>query len=56
MAGDWSLETEGLLANDTNLIAFRLVIFVLFPLMLSLRLLRRKGVAPDRKQAVEAIG
>ncbi|KLE33847.1 hypothetical protein [Aurantiacibacter luteus] len=49
MAGGWNLETDGLLADDTNLIAFRLVAFALFPLMLSLRLLRRKRIALDRK-------
>ena len=45
----WNLETEGLLADDTNLIAFRLVAFSLFPLMLSLRMLRSRGIALDRK-------
>ncbi|ANU08529.1 hypothetical protein [Paraurantiacibacter namhicola] len=49
VAEGWNLTTEGLLADDRNLIAFRLVAFSLFPLMLSLRMLRAKGVALDRK-------
>ena len=44
-----NLATEGLLADDRNIIAFRLVAYALFPLMLSLRLLRLKGIALDRK-------
>ena len=39
-AGGWNLESEGLSPDDTSLIAFRLFAFALFPLMLSLRLLR----------------
>ena len=49
MAGGWNLVTEGVLADDTNLIAFRLVAFALFPLMLSLRLLRARRIALNRK-------
>lgn len=45
----WNLQTEGLLADDKNLIAYRLVVFSLFPLMLSLRMLRSRGIALDRK-------
>ena len=45
----WNIQSEGFLADDKNLIAYRLVAFSLFPLMLSLRLLRSKGIALDRK-------
>ena len=45
----WNVQAEGLLADDKNLIAYRLVAFSLFPLMLALRLLRSKGIALDRK-------
>ena len=49
MAGGWAVVTDGILADDTNLIAFRLVAFALFPLMLSLRLLRAQKIPLDRK-------
>ena len=49
LAGIWNIVTEGLLADDTNLIAFRVVAFSLYPLMLSLRLLRARKVQLDRK-------
>lgn len=41
-------ESTGLLGDDRNLLAFRLVAFSLFPLMLSIRLLRAQGTAIDR--------
>ena len=41
--------TEGTLADDRNLIAFRLVAFALFPLMMSLRMLRATKTPLDRK-------
>lgn len=40
---------KGLLADETNLLAYRVVSFSLFPLIFSLRLLRRRGVLLDRK-------
>ncbi|QYJ06701.1 hypothetical protein [Qipengyuania flava] len=47
----WNLQPQeqGFLADDTNLIAFRMVAFSLFPLMLSLRLLRTREIRLDRK-------
>lgn len=42
-------EQKGLLAEDQNLLAFRMITFSVFPLVLAVRLLRRKGVALDRK-------
>lgn len=39
----------GLLANVENLLALRLVLFSLFPLLMALRLLSRLGIALDRK-------
>ena len=49
LAGSWNIVTEGLLADDRNLLAYRIVAFALFPLMLSLRLLRAKKIPLDRK-------
>ena len=49
LAESWNVTTEGLLSDDKNLLAFRLVAFSLFPLMLSLRMLRAQGIALDRK-------
>ncbi len=40
---------DGLLADHRNLVAFRLVAFALFPLMMSLRLLQARHVPLDRK-------
>ncbi|MFN6935025.1 MAG: hypothetical protein ACK4NZ_07725 [Tsuneonella sp.] len=42
-------EQPGVLSQDQNLIAFRMIVFSVFPLVLAVRLLRRKGVALDRK-------
>ena len=39
---------EGTFADDRNLLAFRLVVFSLFPLMLAIRALRAQGLALDR--------
>lgn len=39
---------EGLLSDDKNLIAFRLVVFAIFPLFLSIQLLRTQGIKLDR--------
>lgn len=39
----------GVLADETNLLAYRVVSFSLFPLVFALRLLRKKGIALDRK-------
>lgn len=44
-----NVQEKGVLSDDTNLLAFRLVAFSLFPLMLSLRMLRARGIALDRK-------
>ena len=49
LAAQVNLMENGLLADDRNLIAFRLVAFALFPLMLSIRYLRARGIALDRK-------
>ncbi len=49
LAGGWNIQSGGFLADDRNLIAYRLVAFSLFPLMLSLRMLRSQGVVLDRK-------
>lgn len=42
-------ETGEFLANDQNLLAFRMIVFSLYPLVLAVRLLRRKGLKLDRK-------
>lgn len=42
-------EQKGLLAEDQNLLAFRMITFSVFPLVLAVRLLRRQGVVLDRK-------
>ena len=49
IAGALNVDANGMLADDKNLIAFRLIAFAIFPLMLSLRMLRAKGIALDRK-------
>ncbi|MBX7541140.1 hypothetical protein [Qipengyuania sphaerica] len=49
LTANWNIQTEGFLADDRNLIAFRMVAFSLFPLMFSLRLLRSRKIALDRK-------
>ncbi|APE26989.1 hypothetical protein [Aurantiacibacter gangjinensis] len=41
-------QLEGILADERNLIAFRLVAFALIPLMFSVRLLKLQNVALDR--------
>ena len=48
IAGEMA-EQEGVLADDNNLIAFRIVSYAMFPLMLSLRMLRLQGIALDRR-------
>ena len=45
----WNIQSDGFLSDDKNLIAFRLVSFSLFPLMMALRMLRAKGIVLDRK-------
>ncbi|GGA00594.1 hypothetical protein GCM10010923_06450 [Blastomonas marina] len=40
---------EGFLGDERNLLAFRMIVFSVFPLVLSVRLLRRQGIALDRK-------
>ncbi len=42
-------DQKGLLAEDENLLAWRLFIFSVYPLVLSVRLLRKRRVALDRK-------
>lgn len=49
LAASLNVQSEGVLADDKNLLAFRIVAFSLFPLMLSLRMLRAQGVTLDRK-------
>lgn len=39
----------GVLADDTNLLAFRMVLFSVYPLVLSVRLLRKQRIKLDRK-------
>ena len=39
----------GFLAEDTNLLAFRAVVYSTYPLVLAVRILRMKGIALDRK-------
>lgn len=40
---------QGILASDQNLLGFRMLIFSIYPLVLSVRLLRQQGIALDRK-------
>lgn len=40
---------SGILADEENLLAFRLISFSVYPIVLSVRLLRRQGIALDRK-------
>ena len=47
--GTGQVETEGFLADDKNLLAFRMITFSTFPLVLSVRLLRKRGDMLDRK-------
>lgn len=47
--GMGTVETEGFLADDKNLLAFRMITFSTFPLVLSVRLLRKRGETLDRK-------
>ena len=42
-------EQTGLLEDDKNLLAFRMIVFSVYPLTLSVRLLRKKGIPLDRK-------
>ncbi|MBX7492839.1 hypothetical protein K3163_06430 [Qipengyuania sp. 1NDW9] len=44
-----SSELEGFLADDRNLLAFRMVMFSTFPLVLAVRLLRKRREPLDRK-------
>lgn len=44
-----NIQTEGMLADDKNLIAFRIVAFAIFPLVLSLVWLRARRIPLDRK-------
>ncbi|WP_133303955.1 hypothetical protein [Aurantiacibacter aquimixticola] len=48
LAQGLNVVSDGVFADDRNLIAFRLVFFALFPLMLSLRMLRAQGRSLDR--------
>ncbi|WP_369027247.1 hypothetical protein [Qipengyuania sp. RANM35] len=42
-------DQKGLLADDQNLLAFRMFIYSVYPLVLTVRLLRKQGIALDRK-------
>lgn len=42
-------EQKGLLSDDQNLLAFRMISFSVFPLVLAVRLLRKRGETLDRK-------
>ena len=41
-------EEHGLIADEHNLLAFRMITFSVYPLVLAVRLLRRKKVKLDR--------
>lgn len=43
-----NLGLSGLLSEEKNLLAYRVISFSLFPLIISIRLLRRKGMALGR--------